>query len=105
MIHLTSDTKILIATQPSDFRQGIDGLAAICKQRLASDPRSGTLFVFINRNKTMVRALIYDDNGFWLMTKRLSKGKFSGWPVSNQPITAMMAKHLRQLLSGHYAPL
>ena len=105
MIHLTSDTKILIATQPADFRQGIDGLAAVCKQRLASDPRSGTLFVFINRNKTMVRALIYDDNGFWLMTKRLSKGKFSGWPTDKQPITAMMAKHLRQLLSGHYAPL
>jgi transposase len=39
-------------------------------------PRSGTLFVFINRNKTMVRSLIYDGTGFWLMTKRLSKGRF-----------------------------
>jgi transposase len=46
----------------------------------------------------IARALIYDDNGFWLMTKRLSKGKFSGWPVSNQPPTAMMAKHLKPLL-------
>jgi transposase len=46
----------------------------------------------------MVRALIYDDNGFWLMTKRLSKGKFSGLPVSNQPLTAMMTKHLKPLL-------
>jgi hypothetical protein len=39
----------------------LNGLATICKQRLASDHRSGTLFVFINCNKTMVRALIYDD--------------------------------------------
>ena len=105
MIHLTSNTHILIATQAADFRQGIDGLAALCKQRLASDPRSGTLFVFINRNKTMVRALAYDGNGFWLMTKRLSKGKFSGWPTSDKPVTAMMAKHLRQLLRGDYIPL
>jgi hypothetical protein len=105
MIHLSSNTQILIAIQPADFRQGIDGLAAVCKQRLASGPRSGTLFVFINRNKTMVRALVYEDNGFWLMTKRLSKGKFSGWPTGNQPISAIAAKHLRQLLSGHYAPL
>ena len=105
MIHLTSNTQILIATRPADFRQGIDGLAALCQQRLASDPRSGILFVFINRNKTMVRALMYDHKGFWLMTKRLSKGKFSGWPTSNQPITPMMAKHLRQLLNGHYTPV
>lgn len=105
MIHLTSNTKILIATQPADFRRGIDGLAALCKQQLANEPRSGILFVFINRNKTMVRALVYDDNGFWLMTKRLSKGKFSGWPSSDKPITPMIAKHLRQLLSGNFIPL
>ena len=35
MIHLTANTKILLATQPADFRQGIDGLAAVCKQRLS----------------------------------------------------------------------
>jgi hypothetical protein len=32
----------------------------------------------------MVRALNYENNGFWLMTKRLSKEKFSGWPTANQ---------------------
>jgi len=105
MIHLTSHSDILIATQPADFRQGIDGLAALCQQRLHCEPRSGTLFVFINRNKTMVRALAYENNGFWLMTKRLSKGKFSGWPSVNSVMTPMDAKHLRQLLSGHYTPL
>jgi len=55
MIHLTADTHILLSIQPADFRQGIDGLAAVCRSRLASDPRSGALFVFINRSKTMVR--------------------------------------------------
>lgn len=100
MIHLTSQTQILIATQPVDFRRGIDGLAAVCKHHLACEPRSGTLFVFINRNKTMVRALVYDHNGFWLMTKRLSTGKFRGWPTGNMPMNKMAAKHLRQLLDA-----
>lgn len=98
MIHLTADTPILLATKPADFRAGIDGLAAICRGRLASDPRSGTLFVFINRNKTMIRTLAYDGTGFWLMTKRLSKGKFQGWPKSNDALSAVAAKQLRQLL-------
>ncbi len=97
MIHLTADTHILLSIQPADFRQGIDGLAAVCRSRLASDPRSGTLFVFINRNKTMVRSLSYDGTGFWLMTKRLSKGKFQGWPSSNNVIHPLAAKNLRQI--------
>jgi transposase len=105
MIHLTRDSNILIAIQPADFRQGIDGLATLCKQRLNCELRSGTLFVFINRNKTMVRALVYENNGFWLMTKRLSKGKFSGWPTVNNAITPLDATHLRKLLSGHYTLL
>jgi len=95
----------LIAIQPADFRQGIDGLAAVCKQRLACEPRSGTLFVFINRSKTMIRALVYENNGFWLMTKRLSKGKFNGWPRAEYPVSAMAAKHLKQLLNGNFVPL
>ncbi|MEI6893899.1 MAG: IS66 family insertion sequence element accessory protein TnpB [Colwellia sp.] len=104
MIHLTADTHILVAIAPADFRQGIDGLAALCRHKLLVNPRSGTVFVFINRNKTMVRALSYDGTGFWLMTKRLSKGKFISWPSSNNNIEPLIATQLRQLLS-HNDPL
>jgi hypothetical protein len=72
---------------------------------ISANPRSGTLFVFINRRKTMVRALVYENNGFWLKTKRLSRGTFSGWPRANKTISTMEATHLRQLLNGDYAPL
>lgn len=100
MIHLTAQTPILIATQPADFRMGIDGLAALCRSRLAHEPSSGILFVFINRNKTMIRTLAYDGTGFWLMIKRLSKGKFQCWPNVNSVVHPFEAKQLRQLLSG-----
>jgi transposase len=77
------------------------GLAAVCRYKLIQNPRSGTVFVFINRNKTMVRALSYDGTGCWLMTKRLSKGKFTAWPSSNNHIEPLIAKQLRQLLSNN----
>lgn len=99
MIQLHSNTPIQVAVKPADFRKGIDGFAAICRQQLASEPHSGTLFVFINRNRTMIRALQYDGTGFWLMTKRLSKGCFHGWPQSSDPIEIIQAKALRSLLS------
>jgi len=104
MIHLTADTHILVAIAPADFRQGIDGLAAVCRHKLSVNPRSGTVFVFINRNKTMVRALSYDGTGFWLMTKRLSKGKFKTWPSSNNSLEPLIAKQLRQLLINNDLP-
>lgn len=100
MIHLTLDTRILLATQPADFRCGIDGFVARCRHRLESDPRSGTLFVFINRNKSMVRGLVYDGTGFWLMTKRLSKGKFKGWPKGSENLCPVVARQLRAMLTG-----
>ncbi len=98
MIQLTAQTKILLATTPADFRCGIDGLAALCRLQLKQNPSCGTLFVFINRSKTMIRALTYDGSGFWLMTKRLSKGKFTQWPTKGI-INALVATELRVLLS------
>lgn len=101
MIHLTADTQIMIAIAPGDFRAGIDGFAARCRQQLKQDPRDGILFVFINRSKTMVRALIYDGTGYWLMTKRLSKGRFKGWPKSSESICPIVARQLRALLTNN----
>jgi transposase len=100
MIHLTAETQILLAIQPSDFRCGIDGFAAICRCSLASKPNNGAVYVFINRSKTMIRSLSYDGTGFWLMTKRLSKGKFKAWPKSTETLSPATAKQLRILLSG-----
>lgn len=101
MIHLTSQTQIHLAVQPSDFRKQIDGLVALTKQGLQQDPRSGALYVFINRAHTMIRVLCYQDNGYWIATKRLSRGRFQGWPSSkNNPVSNATAKQLSQLLKG-----
>lgn len=100
MIHLTASTPILIATEPANFRCGIDGFVARCQHTLGQNPRSGTLFVFTNRRRTMIRVLAYDANGYWLCTKRLSKGRYRGWPKSSEPINPLQAQQLRRLLSN-----
>ena len=100
MIPLTASTPIVLATAPIDFRRGIDGLVALCQYHLHQNPRSGTLYGFINRRATMVRILAYDTNGYWLMTKRLSQGRYGGWPRAGEPVSALQAVQLRQLLAG-----
>lgn len=104
MIHLTADTHILLAHEAADFRKGIDGFVAICSQTLKQDPRNGTLFVFINRAATMIRILSYESNGYYLITKRLSRGRFAHWPKANTPISPVQAHTLRQLLLNTFEP-
>ena len=74
MSQITPQMRILVAVEPVDFRKGIDGLAALCRQALSSDPLGGTLFVFCSRQRHAIKCLMYDGQGFWLAQKRLSPG-------------------------------
>ncbi len=76
MLQLTHQSVIFVATINVDFRKGIDGLIAVCRQKLTLDPINGALFLFYNKNRTTIKILSFDGQGFWLCTKRLSQGKF-----------------------------
>lgn len=100
MIQIVPQMRILVAVEPIDFRNGIDGLVRICKQRLGSDPYEGCLFVFANRRRTAVKILAYDQQGFWLCQKRLSSGKFPYWPTATEAGKVLEAHELQLLLVG-----
>ena len=80
MLQITPHMRVLICMDPVDFRKGIDGFAAVCRNQLEQNPHEGTLFVFRSRSKSSIRVLVYDGQGFWLCTKRLSSGTFKWWP-------------------------
>lgn len=71
MLQITPQMKVLVAVHAVDFRNGIDGLAALCQKMLAHDPFTGTVFVFRNRRATAIKVLVYDGQGFWLCQKKL----------------------------------
>lgn len=98
MIHLTEKTPIRVAIKPVDFRRQIDGLVAQCQREYQKDPRDGVLYVFINRSKSMIRFLHYDGTGYWIATKRLSQGKYTGWPSSSAALTSLHASELRRII-------
>ncbi len=52
-------------------------LAQLCREKLASDPFSGCVFIFRSRSAKSIRLLVYDGQGFYLVQKRLSKGTVS----------------------------
>ncbi|HTG73694.1 MAG TPA: IS66 family insertion sequence element accessory protein TnpB [Terriglobia bacterium] len=80
MIQIAPQIRILVAVEAIDGRKGIDAIAQLCREKLNADPFSGYLFIFRTRRGTAIRVLQYDGQGFWLATKRLSKGRFGGGP-------------------------
>ena len=99
MIQLIPQLRILLACQPIDFRNGIDGLASLCQRVLEEDPFSGTLFVFRNRRSTALKLLCYDGIGFWMITRRISEGRIRWWPTNvDAPLHPLEAQQLSVLL-------
>lgn len=99
MLQITPQQTIFVAVQAVDFRRGIDGLAALCRLRLNQDPFSGALFVFTNRQRTSVKIIVYDGQGYWLCQKRFSQGKLAWWPkASESPSHELLASQLQILL-------
>lgn len=92
MLQLVPHLKILVCVEPQDFRKGIDGLSGVCRAKLDADPYSGTVFVFRNRGGTCLKLLVHDGTGFWLATRRFSRGRIAFWPTAEDarlhPLTA-----------------
>jgi len=102
VIQITPQMRLLVAVEPVDFRKGIDGLGALCRSALGSDPLAGALFIFRSRNRRALKLLMYDGQGFWLCQKRLSKGTFRWWPsattTTTTEATLRLEAHQVQLL-------
>lgn len=98
MLQLTPQSRIFLALEPVDCRKGIDGLAAVWRQALGDNPLGGAVYVFRNRAGTTLKLLLYDGQGFWLCTKRLSQGRFHWWPTAATPSGRLSARELSVLL-------
>lgn len=100
MIHIPSHANVLVMHEPISFRNGIDGTSAIARLILKHEPMDGAFFVFRNKAGHSLRVLHYDGSGFWLATKRLSKGRFSPWPKGDETTSCskLLARELQILI-------
>lgn len=64
-----------VFVHPVDMRKGADGLATLV-QLAGFDVSQPRAFVFFSRGRDRVKLLYWDENGFWLCSKRLERGCF-----------------------------
>jgi transposase len=77
MISFNGRTKVFAATQPVDLRKSFDTLFAYCRDKIKSDPLSGHVFLFLNKDRDRLKALFWDGTGLVLICKRLEVGRFT----------------------------
>ncbi len=100
MFGLGPATKIYVGVEAVDMRKGFDGLFGLVRDQLKQDPLSGHLFLFTNRHKTRLKALVWDGSGLWVCAKRLEKGRFR-WPSTQETgSVTMRPEEMAMLVSG-----
>ena len=58
------------------MRKGFDGLSGVVIDVIDEDPQSGHLFVFFNKRRNRMKALVWDGSGYWVLYKRVEQGRF-----------------------------
>ena len=100
MFGLGPATKIFVSIEAVDMRKGFDGLYGLVRDQLGEDPLSGHLFLFSNRPRTRLKALVWDGSGLWVCSKRLERGRFR-WPEQKGAASiTMRAEEMTMLING-----
>ena len=99
---LPPSLRVFLCTTPQDMRRSFDGLSLAVQQLLGEEPRSGALFVFVNRRANRLKALWWEKHGYCLLYKRLHRALFrpprAGAP--GEKAIRLESRELAELLEG-----
>ena len=83
MIGSTRALRVWAYPAPADLRKGFDGLSGLVTTQLAQDPLAGDCYLFVNRDRTRTKVLLWDGTGLCVYHKRLEQGRFAAlWPLA-----------------------
>jgi len=99
MIFDLSQTRIFLRPGATDLRKAVNGLSTIIEASMKQNPFSGSVFLFCNCDRKLLKAVYWDKSGFWLSQKRLEKDKFP-WPQNESDVRELTGDELQMLLTG-----
>ncbi len=91
---------IYIVCGYTDMRKSIDGLAAIIQKNFRLDVFSGSLFLFCGKRCDRIKALLWEEDGFVLLYKRLENGKYK-WPRDSDEARQITQQEIADVLIGN----
>ena len=96
----TGFKKIILVCGKTDIRKGCSGLAAVIQYRYSMDAlEEGTLFLFCGNNRSVIKGLLFEGDGYLVLVKRLSAGFFQ-WPRNTHEARQIDPAAFRRLMDG-----
>ncbi|MBA3830281.1 MAG: IS66 family insertion sequence element accessory protein TnpB [Taibaiella sp.] len=101
MIALTDQRSYHLYRKETDMRKGFNLLCGIVANELGRPVTDGNAFIFINKPRTHLKLLVYEQGGFTIFYRRLEKGAFEV-PAFNLDAKSMRisANQLNFILQG-----
>ena len=94
-----SKVKIYIRPGYTDLRKAVNGLTAMIQESMQHDPFSGSVYLFCNQERKLLKAIWWDKTGFWMSQKRLEKYKFP-WPEHEAEVEELKPEEVKMVLQG-----
>jgi len=99
ILELSKVDAVYLICGRTDLRKGIDGLAATVQEQFQLDPFQSALFLFCGTRADRFKALVWEEDGFLLLYKRIETGRLQ-WPRNKQEVRQLTSAQVERLLTG-----
>jgi transposase len=101
ILHLAQDANFYLYRKSVKMSRSFDGLAAIIRTELNKDIIHGDVFLFLNKQRTTIKILVYENKGFSIFYRRLDEGSFQLPLIASDHISFRMSlEQMQHMLSG-----
>lgn len=102
ILGLGSDLHFFLCQKPVNMNLGIEGLRGLIFNQLGKDPQDGSVYIFLSRNRKIVKLLHFHDDIYTMYTRKIYRGSFI-YPTINQETDTyeMDWVRLRRLVTQH----
>jgi transposase len=77
MFGLSGQQRYFLFPQLVDMRKSFDGLSGIVTHQMGKDVCSGDVYIFLGKDLSRIKLLVWETGGFVLYYKRLEAGTFA----------------------------
>jgi transposase len=99
MFGLSAHQRYFLFGQVVDMRKSFDSLSGIVQQEMGKEACSGDVYIFLGKDLTKIKLLVWEQGGFVLYYKRLEAGTFS-LPKPQQSSISLSYSELCLLVEG-----
>jgi len=90
MFSLTATHRYFLYRQAADMRNSFDGLCGIVRGQIHMDPVNGDVYIFLNKQRNLIKLLHWENGGFVIYYKRLEAGSIELPSFDNSQISCIV---------------